>query len=119
MMIIIAQTRAHIQSKERSTRFDTDANYVGVDNRCSACISDSTSDFVSPLRETDRVIKGFNGSKTTKVKTGTIQWCWEDDEGQKHTVTIPNSLYVKDCGVRLLSPQLLRRKQFNSRQLDE
>jgi hypothetical protein len=36
---------------------------------------------------------------------GTIRWKWEDDQGRLHTFDIPNSFYIPDGKVRLLSPQ--------------
>ena len=37
------------------------------------------------------VIKGFGGSRTTNVKSGTLRWKWEDDLGATNTFRIPNS----------------------------
>lgn len=85
--------------------YDTDAGLVGVDNRCSACISHDSDDFIGPLEDSNRVIKGYGGTRTTGVKTGTIKWQWEDDQGQVHSHVIPNSYYVPSGKVRLLSPQ--------------
>ena len=85
--------------------FDTDSAPVGIDNRCSACISHCIEDFIDTPRQSNRVIKGFGGTKISRVQTGTIQWKWEDDNGMVHDQTIPNSYYVPDGGVRLLSPQ--------------
>ncbi len=45
------------------------------------------------------------GQKTTGIKIGTLLWKWCDDEGQVHSFKIPNSFYVPQGGVRLLSPQ--------------
>lgn len=85
--------------------FDTDSKGVGIDNRCSACISDDIDDFEGAVHETDRVIKGFGGTRTTGVKVGTLKWKWHDDEGKLHTFRIPNSYYVPNGEVKLLSPQ--------------
>ena len=51
------------------------------------------------------MIKGFGGAKVWDVWRGTIKWCIEDDIGVKHTIIIPNSYYVPQAKVRLLSPQ--------------
>jgi hypothetical protein len=85
--------------------FDTDSRPVGIDNRCSACISHDVTDFIGDIRPSNRWIKGFGGSRTTNVQTGTLQWSLEDDDGKVHTFRIPNSYYVEQGGVRLLSPQ--------------
>ena len=42
---------------ERKRIFDTDSFSIGVNNRCSGCISHKGEDFVRPLKECHRVIK--------------------------------------------------------------
>jgi hypothetical protein len=85
--------------------FNTDSALIGIDNRASACMSDNIHDFSGPLQPTNRVIRGFAGTKTTNVQIGTISWRIEDDNGKVTTHIIPNSYYVPDGKVRLLSPQ--------------
>jgi hypothetical protein len=85
--------------------FDTDSALIGIDNRASACMSDNIHDFSGTLQPTNRVIRGFAGTKTTNVQIGTISWRIEDDNGKVTTHVIPNSYYVPDGKVRLLSPQ--------------
>ena len=85
--------------------FDTYSSVIGVDNRCSACISHEPSDFISELKPCDRSIKGFGGTRTQRVMQGTLVWKWCDDDGKRHRFVIPNSYYVPDGGCRLLSPQ--------------
>jgi hypothetical protein len=46
------------------TNFNTDSEPIGVDNRCTVCISHVSSDFVKPLSNSGRIIRGFAGSKT-------------------------------------------------------
>lgn len=110
-MVTVIQFARHMQVCQAAlaynnvVRFDTDGKPIGVDNRCSVCISDQISDFEGPLKASQRSIKGFNGSRTQNIMTGTIKWSWEDDDGKRHVFTIPKSLYVPNCGVRLLSPQ--------------
>jgi hypothetical protein len=83
----------------------TDSRTIGIDNRASACMSDDITDFSGPLVPTNRVVKGFAGHRTANVQKGTIVWQWEDDSGKVSTHCIPNSYYVPDGQVRLLSPQ--------------
>ena len=90
---------------ENRVTFDTDSSPIGVDNRCTGCISHCIEDFEGPLRDSNRAIKGFGGSRTTNIKLGTIVWKWDDDTGQTYKFTIPNSFYVPAGNVRLLSPQ--------------
>ena len=68
-------------------RVDTDSESIGIDNRATACISHRIDDFIGPLVDTDRVIVGYNGSRTTNIKKGTIRWKWSDDNGVSHIYT--------------------------------
>ena len=80
--IILATSVIAIMSatKHQNTcMFDTDSVTIGIDNRASGCISYEPTDFIGPLRECNRVIKGYNGAVTTNIKTGTLQWKWSDD----------------------------------------
>ena len=85
--------------------YDSDSAIVGIDNRCSACISHIKSDFNGTLKKTTKVIQGFGGHTTSNLMQGTLYWAWDDDQGIKHTMVIPNSFYSPTGGMRLLSPQ--------------
>ena len=110
---IVHQTT--INNRERTTRFDSDSGEIGVDNRCSACISHVAEDFEGQLIDCNRSIKGFGGTTITDVKMGTLSWKWEDDEGKIHKFIIPNSYYVPKGGIRLLSPQHWAQSQGKDR----
>ena len=92
-----------INTQERIVRFDTDAKPIGVDNRCSACISPYIEDFIGSLEDTNKTIKGFAGTRTDNPMMGVLCWQWSDDSGKRHTFEIPNSYYVPSCELRLLS----------------
>ena len=96
---------AKANMKTNSVRFDTDSAPVGIDNQCTGCISHVAEDFVGQLRDSDKSIKGFGGSRTSQIKIGTLSWKWMDNEGKESKFLIPNSYYVPSGGVRLLSPQ--------------
>ena len=96
--------------QQRSVKMDCDSKLIGIDNRCSACITD----FQGPVLKVNRSIKGFGGQRVTDIYTGTIKWAWHDDEGRKHTFVIPNSYYVPSAGGRLLSPQHWAQTQSRS-----
>ena len=103
---LIAMSAKETTMHTNTSIFDTDSKSVGIDNRCSACISHDIRDFIGPLRESNRTIKGFGGIKhTSTIMSGTIKWKWEDDEGRIHKHIIPDSYYVPDGKSRLLSPQ--------------
>jgi hypothetical protein len=73
MSVFAMQAKATI-SGERETIFDTDTVRVGIDNRCSACISHDQDDFIpGTLRPTDRVVKGFGGARVTNIQVGTLE----------------------------------------------
>ena len=104
--VISMQTKTgKTDRKEHILRMDTDSAPIGIDNRCSLCISNKVEDFVGEMTETKRKIKGFGGVLSPDIKVGTILWRWEDDKGQEHKFLIPGSLYVQSGGCRLLSPQ--------------
>lgn len=84
---------------------DTDSETIGINNRASVCISHKIEDFVRELHDTNRIIVGYSGTKTTGLKTDTLQWTWTADDGISLVHTIPNSIYSATGGVRLLSPQ--------------
>ena len=89
----------------KSNMFDSDSALIGIDNRCTACISPVLSDFIEPPEPVDTTLVGFGGAPTTGLKKGTVKWTWEDDTGKSHDHIIPNSYYVPQATVRLLSPQ--------------
>jgi hypothetical protein len=101
---IAMQAKGSFAQQER-THFDTDSEPIGIDNRCTGCISHKIEDFEGTLVDSTRAIKGFGGSRTSNVKIGTITWKWLDDEGMTHKFVIPKSFYVPSGKVRLLSPQ--------------
>ena len=89
----------------RTVLFDSDAKQIGIDNRCSACISHYINDFVGPVVKSNKVIKSFGGQKHMNVYKGTIVWSWTSDDGVRTKFKIPNSYYVPEGRRRLLSPQ--------------
>ena len=107
-MAAIAMTTqtATISETQRLCTFDTDSKMIGIDNRCSACISCDKNDFAPDLKPCKRSIKGFGGTRHNgTIMTGTIIWNWCDDTGRKYKFTIPRSYYVPEGKTRLLSPQ--------------
>ena len=97
-LVAIAMATSHVNAYH-TMWYDTDSGPVGIDNRCTACLSHEISDFDGPLMDVERSIRGFGGSRTTGVKQGMLVWTWEDDEGGRHKFVIPNSYYVPAGGV--------------------
>ena len=107
--------QAQSTSHANSIRFDTDSAPMGIDNRCSGCISHVAEDFIGGLNDSNKTIKGFWGTRTSNIKIGTLRWIWLDEMGQRHKFLIPNSYYVPSVGVRLLSPQYWDKSQKKSK----
>ena len=115
VVAMVAGQNNKLQVKQqRSINFDTDSEQVGINNRCSACISHKIEDFIDTPVQTKRTIKGFGGAKVSNIMKGTIKWKWGDDYGKIHSFKIPNSYYVPEGGVRLLSPQHWAQEQRKS-----
>ena len=55
-------------SQQQHIRFDTDSEPIGIDNRCTGCISHRIEDFDGPLTDSGRAIRGFGGTKMTNVQ---------------------------------------------------
>jgi hypothetical protein len=110
LAIINATLMVHALAKQRRLiiprgKFDTDSSWVGVDCRASYCISCDRRDFPGELKPCSRSVEGFGGALHYNVWIGTLVWTWDDDEGMQHTFSIPNSYYIPDGKVKLLSPQ--------------
>jgi hypothetical protein len=86
-------------------RFDYESFLIGIDNHASRCISNCIDDFQSAIKPTNKQLAGISGSLTIKG-TGTVKWIIEDDDGICHSINIPNTLFVPEAPMRLLSPQL-------------
>ena len=62
-------------------KMDTDSATIGIDNIYFLCISHIAEDFIGELRESKIKIRGFGGVIQPKIKTGTLSWRWECDQG--------------------------------------
>ena len=94
------RARRERKPTSQTVLFDTDTKAIGIENRCSACISHDIDDFVGPVHKSDKVISAFGGRQQMRVYKGTIVWSWIDDNGVQS-----NSYYVPEGKSRLLSPQ--------------
>ena len=101
---ILAQ-QASIKSRYTNFILDSDSKALGIDNRATAFISGDIDDFEGPLIDSDRVVKGFGGTKVKGVKQGTAVLRIEDDTGRVHRVRLRRSYYVPGSPDRLFSPQ--------------
>ena len=90
-------------------KFDHDSFKIGIDSLASACMSPYESDFIAssmqPMNRQQKVKPYGKGTAIPIASTGTISWHIEDDQGRRHLFLIPNSIYIPDGSMRLLSPQ--------------
>jgi hypothetical protein len=107
-MVVLSMSAKHsIELNDHKMVFDYDSYPIGIDDRCSGCMSHLRKDFIGPLRKVNITVRGFAGVTVKEVYTSTIKWKIPDDTGAITEFVIPNSYYVPSGGVRLLSPQHL------------
>jgi hypothetical protein len=104
-LLALRAERNKSRNYQNIARFDSDSKSIGIDNRATAFMSGDPDDFDRDLRDSNRVVKGFGGSRTTGAKIGTAKIQVEDDQGTIHTFRLPNSYYIQGIKERLFSPQ--------------
>ena len=90
----------------KTIQWDSDGQPLMVDNGASASITPHLADFISPPKPINSKVKGIGGHAQATYK-GTLQWKIQDDQGQSHRFTLPNSYYVATAPSRILCPQHL------------
>ena len=55
----VVALEAKANKRMNTARFDTDLAPVGIDYRCTGCISHVAEDFLGPLHDSGKAIKGF------------------------------------------------------------
>jgi len=113
-LAMLTQKSVQPQIYVNVVHFDTDSSTIGLDNRCTAYISNRIEDFDGPVTKTDRTNRAFAGGRVGNAYTGTVVWKWLDDKGKQFKFRIPQSYYVLDGGCRLLSPQHWAKSQCKS-----
>ena len=93
-------------SQQRSTfvRFDSNSFPVGVDNHTSRCLANNARLFKNLRPFCSGRVGGIEGGLEIKGQ-GTLVLDMNDDNGKPHRIHIPNSLYLPDLRMCLLSPQ--------------
>ena len=92
------------KDKPREIYFNTSTIQAGIDNRCTASISNDPRDFMGKLTPFTVKLKSYKGEEEVQMMKDTLQWKWKDNEGSLHTFRIPNS-YYDPKGSRFLSTQ--------------
>ena len=103
MLIHDAEVEAYNTTR---IKFDTDSRILGMDSRSSASITDEDGDVVpGTMKLTTKKVKAFGGVFTGKVYSCTIRWTVLDKQSRPHTFLLPNSYYIPEGGMKLISPQ--------------
>ena len=58
----------------KSIIMDSELASIGIENRCTVCILNTTKTFVGELVDFTRYIKEFGGTRSPLIKKGTLQW---------------------------------------------
>ena len=96
----------HKDNQNKAVHWDTDGQTLMVDNGASASITPYLKDFIAPPQPINSKVKGIGGHAQATYK-GTVQWKIQDDQGQAHRFTLPNSYFVATAPSRILCPQHL------------
>ena len=94
-----------LQRDPRRTKFDSDSYSVGIDSQASCSMWNRKSAFTEIRKVKGIKVKGIGGQYVEAKGIGTVKFKLEDDSGKKHTVKIPNTLFVPDMPISLLCPQ--------------
>mmetsp|Transcript_5112 Transcript_5112/g.5808 ORF Transcript_5112/g.5808 Transcript_5112/m.5808 type:complete len:433 (+) Transcript_5112:1032-2330(+) len=93
----------------QNVNFDSDSFAIGIDSFASCTMSFDQNDFepgtLKPMKGRSSITPFGKGDPIKVAMIGTIVWSIDDDNGRKHRIAIPRSLYVPDGNLRLLSPQ--------------
>jgi hypothetical protein len=104
-LVYNASTKAKCHpSPKHHILFESDSFPIMVDNGASYSISNDLKDFVMPPTKIGPKIQGFAGSYTTSL-IGAVKWHIQCDDGIVHTIILPNTSYVPQAEVWMLSPQ--------------
>ncbi len=101
--IVAFATATNLPYQVPRIRFDTDSFVIGVDTFASITLGNLPDQFEDFKMHNDTEMEGIQGGLDIKG-TGTFKFHIKDDEGGVHLIKIPNSKYVPDLKVCLLSP---------------
>jgi hypothetical protein len=101
--IIAFATSTTLPYQVPSIRFDTDSFIIGVDTFTSITLGNHPDQFENLKTHNDTEVEGIQGGLGIKG-TGMFKFHTKDDEGRVHLIKIPNSKYVPDLKVCILSP---------------
>ncbi len=89
---------------EQPSPFDSDSFPIGVDNHALYCYVNSPHLLDNLVLSNKGSVDGITDGLPIKGK-GTFKFTIGDDNGRRHNISIPKSLYVPGMKKCLLSPQ--------------
>ena len=104
--IVEAFPMTYKENQNKAIQWDTDGQQLMVDNGVSVSITPYLTDFITPPQPINSKVKGIRGHAQATYE-GTIQWKIQDDQGQSHRFTLPNSYFIAKAPSRILCPQHL------------
>ena len=104
--IVEAFPTTYKENQNKAVHWDTDGQHLMVDNGASASITPYLTDLITPPQPINSKVKGIGGHAQATYK-GTVQWKIQDDQGQTHRFTLPNSYFETTAPSRILCPQHL------------
>ena len=98
---------AALQAALPSPPFPSTALQLILDTGASVSVSPNKEDFIGSIRPVQSTtLKGI-ASGLSVSGTGTVKYTCRDDRGEPLHITIPDTLYVPTCPVRLICPRQL------------
>ena len=94
------------EDQRKAIQWGSDGQQLMVDNGASASITPYLTDFIVPPQPINSKVKGIRGHTQAMYK-GTVQWKVQDDLGQSHHFTLPNSYFIASAPSRILCHQHL------------
>ena len=104
--IVEAFPTTYKENQNKAIQWDTDGQQLMVDNGASGSITLYLTDFITPPQPINSKVKGIGGHAQATYK-GTVQWKIQDNQGQLHCFTLPNSYFIATAPSRILCPQHL------------
>ena len=93
-------------NQNKAIHWDSNGQQLMVDNGASASITPYLTECITPPQPINSKVKGIRGHAQVMYK-GTVQWKVQDNRGQSHRFTLPNSYFVATAPSRILCPQHL------------
>ena len=94
------------EDQRKAIYWDSDGQQLMVDNGSSASITPYLTESIVPPQPINSKVKGTGGHAQATYK-GTVQWKVQDDQGQLHHFTLPNSYFIASAPSTIFCAQHL------------